>query len=243
MERLDKIIASMGSFSRKEVKQLIREGRVYVSGLKAHSPDTKIDPEIDSIMIDGKEMLFQQYVYLMLNKPSGILSATTDKHANTVLDLIPDEYRRRQVFPVGRLDKDTEGLLLITDDGELAHKLLSPKKHIDKIYFVKVEGVLTEEHQTRFREGIILADGYRCMSADLTVLKKTEADTLSISEALVTIREGKFHQIKRMFGTLDKPVLYLKRIRMGSLVLDENLSPGSWRILTKEEIKSLKVLV
>ena len=240
MERLDKIIASTGLYSRKDVKKLVKEGRVEVSGVRALSPDMKLDPETAAVTVDGTAITYQKYIYLMMNKPSGVLSATKDGREQTVLDLLPEEYRKRDIFPVGRLDKDTEGLLLITDDGSLAHDLLSPRKHINKTYYVIVEGSLSPEDRQRFRDGITLADGYQCMSADLQILGHSVEAGLRKSEALITIQEGKYHQIKRMLGVLDKPVLYLKRLSMGPLTLDESLKPGTFRPLTKEELNGLQ---
>ena len=233
-ERLDKIIASMGHWSRREVKQLVREGRVLVNGAIAGSAEEKYDAETAQILINGEALRYQRHTYLMMHKPAGVLSATEDGHGRTVLDLLPEEYRRRGLFPVGRLDKDAEGLLLLTDDGALAHELLSPKKHVDKVYYARVSGHLTQSDCEAFAAGITLGDGLVCQSAKLEILSAGEE-----SEALVTVHEGKFHQVKRMLASRDAPVRYLKRLRMGPLVLDDALAPADFRELTEEERKKL----
>ncbi|MBQ9459548.1 MAG: rRNA pseudouridine synthase [Oscillospiraceae bacterium] len=235
MERLDKLLASTGRWSRSEAKRLIREGRVKADGRTASSPEEKYDARSAALTVDGQDVLLERFVYIMLHKPAGVLSATEDGHGKTVLELLPEEYRKRGLFPVGRLDKDTEGLLLLTDDGQLAHELLSPKKHVDKVYFVRVEGRLSEEDVTAFAGGMTLGDGLSCLPAGLEILSASAR-----SEALVTLREGKFHQIKRMLAARGKPVVYLKRLSMGALKLDETLAAGAWRRLCEEEIKSLK---
>ena len=234
LQRLDKIIASTGRYSRREVKQLIRQGRIRVDGVAPRSSEEKVDPEAVSITIDGMVLPYQKYTWIMLHKPAGVLSATEDGRGRTVLDLLPEDLRRRNLFPVGRLDKDTEGLLLLTNEGGLAHDLLSPRHHVDKVYRVRVTGCLTEEDCRAFADGMVLGDGTVCQSAGLEILQAGEE-----SEALVTLREGKFHQVKRMFHAVGKEVVYLKRLCMGSLVLDENLKPGEYRALTDEERRLL----
>lgn len=235
MERLDKLLASTGRWSRSEVKRLVREGRVRADGRIAASAEEKYDPEAAALAVDGEAVRLQKHAYLMLHKPAGVLSATEDGRGKTVLDLLPEEYKKRGLFPVGRLDKDTEGLLLLTDDGTLAHALLSPKKHVDKVYFARVAGTLSAEDCAAFAAGMTLPDGLQCLPAELSILSAgTE------SEALVTLREGKFHQIKRMLAARGKPVTYLKRLSMGALTLDDSLAPGAWRELTAEELKTLK---
>ena len=231
-ERLDKLLASTGRWSRSEVKRLVREGRVLADGSIASSAEEKYDAETVALAVDGVAVRLREYVYIMLNKPAGVLSATEDGRGKTVLDLLPEEYRKRGLFPVGRLDKDTEGLLLLTDDGALAHALLSPKKHVDKLYFARVEGVLDDADRAAFEEGMMLGDGLHCLPAGLEIVAP--------DEALVTLREGKFHQIKRMFAARGKPVAYLKRLAMGPLTLDEKLAPGAWRELTDAEEKMLQ---
>jgi len=235
LERLDKLLASTGRWSRSEVKRLVREGRVLVNGRVAASAEEKYDAQCDAVCVDGERLRLERFVYVMLHKPAGVLSATEDGRGKTVLDLLPEEYRKRGLFPVGRLDKDTEGLLLLTDDGQLAHELLSPKKHVDKVYFTRVEGELTEDDAAAFADGMRLGDGLECLPAGLEILSAGAQ-----SEALVTLREGKFHQIKRMFAARGKPVVYLKRLSMGTLVLDESLAPGEWRELDEAELRKLK---
>ena len=232
--RLDKIIAASGRYSRREVKQLIRQGRVLVDGVPARSPEDKADPETEEIAVDGEVLPYRRYTWVMLHKPAGVLSATEDGRGKTVLDLMPEELRRRTLFPVGRLDKDTEGLLLLTNEGGLAHDLLSPRHHVDKEYFVRVEGELTEEDCRAFAAGMTLDDGLRCLPAGLEILRAGP-----VSEAHVTLREGKFHQIKRMLAQRGKPVLYLERVRMGPLGLDPALARGEFRHLTVRERENL----
>ena len=234
-QRLDKIIASTGRYSRREVKTLVREGRVLVDGRIAAGPEDKCDPENARITVNGEELFYRAHTYVMLHKPAGVLSATEDGRGETVLDLLAPEYRRIGLFPVGRLDKDTEGLLLLTDDGALAHDLLAPKKHVDKAYFVRTDGALGDDDCAAFAAGMTLGDGLRCLPAKLEILKSGAQ-----SEALVTIREGKFHQIKRMLAARGKPVVYLKRLSMGPLTLDEALRKGEYRLLTAEEIGLLR---
>lgn len=235
MERLDKLLTSTGRWSRSEAKRLVKEGRVLVNGHLAASPEEKYDPETVSLAVNGEAVPLRRFVYVMLHKPAGVLSATEDGRGKTVLELLPPEYRKRGLFPVGRLDKDTEGLLLLTDDGTLAHELLSPKKHVDKVYYARVEGELTEADSRAFAEGMTLGDGLVCLPAGLEILTAGEK-----SEALVTLREGKFHQIKRMLAARGKPVVYLKRLSMGTLRLDETLPKGGWRELTEGETVALR---
>ena len=230
-ERLDKLIASTGRWSRREVKTLVREGRVLVDGRIAGSAEEKYDAESCCIAVNGEELVLRRYTYVMLHKPAGVLSATEDGRGRTVLDLLTPELRKIGVFPVGRLDKDTEGLLLLTDDGELAHALLSPKKHVDKVYYARVSGRLTPEDCAAFEAGMTLGDGLECLPAGLEVLP----DRVCI----VTLREGKFHQVKRMLAARGAPVLYLKRLSMGPLTLDDSLAAGAYRLLRAEEISAL----
>ena len=234
-QRLDKIIVSTGQFSRREVKQLVRQGRVLVDGIPARSAAEKADPETAEILVNGEAIVYRKYTWIMLNKPAGYLSATEDGRGATVLDLLPPELQKQGLFPVGRLDKDTEGLLLLTNEGGLAHDLLSPRHHVDKVYYTRVAGTLTEEDCKAFAAGMTLADGLNCQPAGLAIL--TAGDE---SEAHVTLREGKFHQVKRMLAERGKPVLYLERIRMGNLTLDSQLSRGEFRFLTAEEMEKLR---
>ena len=231
--RLDKIIAASGKYSRREVKLLVRQGRVLVDGMPARSPEDKVDPESAEIAVNGEVLPYRRYTWLMLHKPAGVISATEDAREKTVIDLIVSR-KRKDLFPVGRLDKDTEGLLLITNDGELAHRLLSPKKHVDKTYYAKVQGIVTQEDVRKFAEGVDIHEKKLTAPAVLEVVKSGE-----VSEILLTICEGKFHQVKRMFHAVGKEVIYLKRLSMGSLALDKTLTKGEYRSLTEEEIKKL----
>ena len=233
MIRLDKYLADMGVGTRAEVKKYIKQGKVTVDGTVVKSAELKIDQEVQQVMFQGAPIGYEEFEYYMLHKPAGVISATTDSKDKTVVDLISDK-KRKDLFPVGRLDKDTEGLLLITNDGDLAHKLLSPKKHVDKVYYAKVDGIVSEEDVKAFREGVSIGQGEIAKPAVLEILK---ADT--VSEIKVTIQEGKFHQVKRMFHTIGKEVLYLKRLSMGSLVLDDSLPLGAYRKLTREELEEL----
>ena len=235
MQRLDKIIASTGKWSRREVKALIRQGRVLVDGIPARSAEDKTDPESAEITVNGEALVYRRYTWVMLNKPAGYLSATEDGRGPTVLDLLPPELKKQGLFPVGRLDKDTEGLLLLTNEGGLAHDLLSPRHHVEKVYYARVAGRLTEEDCRAFASGMTLDDGLVCQSAGLEILSAGEE-----SEAHVTLREGKFHQVKRMLAFLGKPVLYLERIQMGNLTLDPALARGEFRLLTESEEKMLR---
>ena len=234
-QRLDKVIASTGKFSRREVKLLVRQGRVLVDGVPARSGEDKVDPEAVEMLINGEKLIYRQFTWVMLNKPAGYLSATEDGRGATVLDLLPQELQKQKLFPVGRLDKDTEGLLLLTNEGGLAHDLLSPRHHVDKVYYTRVAGRLTEEDCCAFEAGMTLDDGLVCQSAGLEILKAGEE-----SEAYVTLREGKFHQVKRMLAFRGKPVLYLERIKMGNLTLDPSLSRGEFRFLTEKELDDLR---
>lgn len=233
MIRLDKFLADMGVGTRSEVKTYIRQGKVFVDGQVVKSADIKIDTDKQNVICNGHPVAYEIVEYYMLNKPAGVISATTDPKDETVIDLIKNK-KRKDLFPVGRLDKDTEGLLLITNDGELAHRLLSPKKHVDKVYFAKVEGKVTEKDAKAFLEGVSIGNEEVTKPAKLEILRSDE-----ISEIRLTIQEGKFHQVKRMFEAVDKKVIYLKRLSMGSLVLDESLALGEYRLLTKEELDKL----
>lgn len=235
MQRLDKILSSAGAGTRKELRAAIRAGRVAVNGSVCRDESAKFDETSAQILLDGEPVELLRPALILLNKPAGYLTAADDPRQKTVMDLIPARYRRFGVMPVGRLDKDTEGLLLLTDDGALAHDLLAPKKHVDKVYFVRTDGALDDADCKAFVQGITLGDGLECLPAKLEILKSDAQ-----SEALITIREGKFHQIKRMLASRGKPVVYLKRLSMGSLTLDEGLSKGEYRLLTAEEIKNLR---
>lgn len=234
--RLDKYLAEMGVGTRQEVKKQIRQGKAAVNGTVVKAADTKIDETSDEVTICGRNISYVSYEYYMLNKPAGVVSATEDRRDTTVIDLIKEK-KRKDLFPVGRLDKDTEGLLLITNDGDLAHRLLAPKKHVDKVYYAKIDGMVTEEDVKRFAEGIDIGAEEEEMTrpAKLDIMRSAEE-----SEIRLTIHEGKFHQVKRMFLAVGKEVTYLKRERMGSLCLDENLKPGEYRLLTEEEIENVR---
>ena len=242
--RLDKYMADMGVGTRSEVKVLIKKGRVSVDDEVVKQAEYKVDIESQCVAVDGEQIGYAQYEYFMLNKPAGVVSAVTDNRDTTVVELIKDA-KRKDIFPVGRLDKDTEGLLLITNDGELSHELLSPNKHVEKTYYAKVKGEVTEEDVRVFSEGLHLEKEtlreekaekeIETKPAKLTVLKAGE-----VSEVELTICEGKFHQVKRMFQAVGKEVLYLKRISMGGLVLDESLALGEYRPLTEKELLELK---
>lgn len=232
--RLDKYLADMGIGTRSEIKEWIRQGRVSLKGEVCRKPETKVDTASDEVMFDNRPVVYAGFEYYMLNKPAGVVSATTDKLSTTVLDLIKDK-QRKDLFPVGRLDKDTEGLLLITNDGELAHKLLSPKKHVNKVYYAKVRGKVTEEDRILFQAGMDIGDPEPTLPAELTIIKSDD-----ISEVELILQEGRFHQVKRMFEAVGKEVIFLKRLSMGSLNLDPALKPGEYRRLISEEIQLLK---
>ena len=234
--RLDKFLADAGAGTRSEVKKYIQKGQVQVNGKSVKKPELKVTKE-DQVVMNGQEIhAAPEYVYYLFNKPAGCVSATEDFRDKTVLDYIEEKDRRKGLFPVGRLDKDTEGLLLLTDDGMLAHEILSPRKHVDKVYFAKVSGQFGENEIARFKEGLDIGNGERSKQARLQILK---ADVQE-SEVLITIMEGKFHQVKRMVKAVGSEVLYLKRLSMGSLKLDEELKLGEYRRLTKAELQELK---
>ncbi len=233
--RLDKLLCEMSVGTRSEVKQMIKKGRIRVGGDIVKKPELKVDAAHCEIAVDGRDITYVEEEYVMLHKPAGVVSATKDNHDRTVLDLITDK-KRKDLFPVGRLDKDTEGLLLLTSDGELAHQLLSPKKHVDKTYYARIRGVVTGEDVEAFARGIDLGEDGITLPAKLVILKTGDGT----SEIEVTIQEGKFHQIKRMFHAVKKEVVYLKRLSMGPLVLDADLALGAYRPLTEEEIAMLK---
>lgn len=219
--------------SRSECKAYIRKGRVKVNNVVVNDSNTKVNKE-DLVTFDDNLVSYERYSYYMLNKPAGVVSATRDNHSDTVLDLIKDK-KHKDLFPVGRLDKDTEGLLLISNDGELAHRLLSPKRHVDKVYYAKVKGIVSEEDIDAFAKGVIIGDNYTTLPASLHIITSAE-----YSEIELTIREGKFHQVKQMFEAVGKEVIYLKRLSMGSLILDPKLKLGEYRFLTEDEIAILK---
>lgn len=236
--RIDKYLADMGIGTRSEVKQYIRKKQVQINGTCPKGPEQKVEPGQDTITFQGKEIGYVEMEYFMLNKPAGCVSATTDTKHKTVLDYIK-EHSRKDLFPVGRLDIDTEGLLLITNDGALAHDLLAPGKHVPKTYYAKVAGCVTQEDVLLFEEGIDIGEEQLTLPAKLKILSVENVEEGCFSEIELTITEGKFHQVKRMFEAVGKKVVYLKRISMGTLVLDEKLKPGEYRQLTKEELERL----
>ena len=231
--RLDKYLADMGKGTRSEVKKAISKGLVRVNNEIVKKPETKLDTDSDNVLFDGVLVGYAQYEYYMLNKPAGVISATEDKREKTVIDLITEK-KRKDLFPVGRLDRDTEGLLLISNDGELAHRLLSPSKHVDKVYYAKIDGEVTIEDVEAFQQGVDIGEEKLTRPAKLRILKSGTQ-----SEIELTICEGKFHQVKRMFQAVEKEVVYLKRLQMGTLILDESLKPGEYRELTEQEIADL----
>lgn len=232
--RLDKFISTTTTLSRAEAKKVIKKG-ILINDKLIKTPDYKIDEFKDKVIVNGNRLVYQKYVYIMMNKPKDTVSATEDVIERTVVDILRDEDRIYKVFPVGRLDKDTEGLMLLTNDGELAHKLISPKKDVEKKYYVEVSGELKNEHLKIIKEGVILEDGYRCRPARLEILHSSEGN----SKANIFITEGKFHQVKRMMKSLGATVTYLKRLSIGSLKLDENLKLGEYRYLTDDELSKL----
>lgn len=232
--RIDKMLANLGYGSRKEVKQLLKSGSVKIDDVVVKDAKQHVDPEKQTVTLNGEVIEYREFIYLMMNKPQGVLSATEDNHTETVIDLLELEDQVYEPFPVGRLDKDTEGLLLITNDGQLAHRLLAPKKHVPKTYFAVIEGEVTEADITAFANGVTLDDGYETKPGDLKILKSGIRSDIEL-----TITEGKFHQVKRMFEAVGKRVVYLQRISMGPLELDETLELGEYRELTDEEIELL----
>ncbi|MFR5471475.1 MAG: pseudouridine synthase [Romboutsia sp.] len=233
--RVDKLLSNVGVASRAELKKYCKQGLISVNGKVINNPGVQVDSESDDIRFNGEKIVYREFVYIMLNKPDGYISATFDKYDPIVLDLIDQSYLVFEPFPVGRLDKDTEGLLVLTNDGQLAHRVLSPKKHVPKTYYAKIQGKVTEEDILAFEKGVILDDGYETMPSQLKILKSDD-----MSEIELTIHEGKFHQVKRMFESVGKKVVYLKRLSMGKLMLDENLGLGEYRELTDEEVKLIE---
>ncbi|MCK8488782.1 rRNA pseudouridine synthase [Paenibacillus sp. MBLB2552] len=240
-QRLDKILGHLGYGTRSEIKKYVKQGRVAINGVVVKDSGIQCDPGTDVVELDGERIFYREFVYLMLHKPPGVISATEDRREKTVLDLLPTDFQVFSPFPVGRLDKDTEGLLLLTNDGQLAHDLLSPRKHVPKTYEAIVLGHVGEVEAARFREGVELDDGYVTLPAELKVLEHSkEADGAHISRIQLTISEGKFHQVKRMFESVGSRVTYLKRLSMGPLVLDETLPLGAFRELTDSELELLR---
>ncbi|AQU78910.1 MULTISPECIES: pseudouridine synthase [Planococcus] len=233
--RIDKFLSNMGFGSRKEVKILLKSTAVEVNGEIVRDPKIHVDEQTDQVAVEGEAVVYTEFIYLLMNKPQDVISATEDKYDQTVIDLLGEQEQHFEPFPVGRLDKDTEGFLLLTNDGKLAHELLSPKKHVDKTYFAVIEGQVTEEDAEAFKKGVALDDGYVTKPASLNII-----ETGAESKIELTITEGKFHQVKRMFESVGKRVVYLKRLSMGPLSLDPELGLGEYRHLTEEEVTSLK---
>ena len=233
--RLDKFLCDAHIGTRKDVKKLIKEGKVKIDGAVAKNFDMKIDEEKNVVTLNGEKVIYEKFVYFMMNKPKGYISATEDNYKNTVLNLLSDEYKFYNLFPAGRLDIDTEGFLLLTDDGVFAHNILSPKKHVSKTYFAHIDGKVEDKHIKMFEDGIMLDDGYKTLGAKLKILKSDEK-----SEIELTIYEGKFHQVKRMFEAIGCHVAYLKRIAMGNLFLDETLKLGEIKKLNKDDILKIE---
>ncbi|MEB3100212.1 pseudouridine synthase [Ferviditalea candida] len=240
-QRLDKILVHLGYGTRSEIKKLVRAGSIHVNGKTAGDSGMQVNPLMDEIRVRDETVYFREFIYIMLNKPQGVVSATEDLRDSTVIDLLDERYAAFNAFPVGRLDKDTEGLLLLTNDGKLAHMLLSPRRHVPKTYYAKVLGKVTDREAASFRQGVVLDDGYETMPAELRILSVQGGEQESfVSEIELTIAEGKFHQVKRMFQAVGMQVVFLKRISMGGLLLDDRLSPGEYRELTETEINMLK---
>lgn len=233
--RLDKMLANLGYGSRKEVKKLLRTGVVMVNGTVIRDGKHHVDPENDKVLFNGEQVIYKQFIYLMMNKPQGVISATVDDHDETVIDLLEYEDTVFNPFPAGRLDKDTEGLMLITNDGQLAHRLLSPRRNVPKTYYAIIDGEVSQNDIKAFAEGVTFDDGYVTKPGELVILKSGLR-----SEIELTITEGKFHQVRRMFQAVGKRVIYLKRISIGPLKLDERLQLGEYRELFSEEVDSLK---
>jgi 16S rRNA pseudouridine516 synthase len=238
--RLDKLLAHSGFGTRSGIKLLVKRGAVTVNGKRVKDSGMQVNAERDVIEVDGEAVRYREFVYLMLNKPQGVVSATEDNRDRTVLDLLDSEYAHFELFPVGRLDKDTEGLLLLTNDGKLAHNLLSPRKHVPKTYYAQVEGAVDAQDIAAFSQGVTLDDGYETMPAELRIGRMGDPAQGQLSEIELTIMEGKFHQVKRMFQAVGKRVVFLKRLSMGPLVLDTELPVGSYRELEEAELGRLQ---
>ncbi|WP_066871647.1 pseudouridine synthase [Clostridium mediterraneense] len=235
MERLDKILSNLGYGTRKEIKKVVKQGLVTVNGVVVKDNNMKVNPYEDSIFVGDEEVVYREFIYLIMNKPAGVISATFDNREETVVDLLYPEHQVFEPFPVGRLDKDTVGLLLLTNDGELNHKLISPKSGVNKVYFAHINAEVDESDIKAFENGITIDDGYKCMPAKLKVIENLG----DMSKVEVTIQEGKFHQVKRMFEARGKKVEYLRRIKFGNIDIDESLNEGEYRELTQEELDLL----
>ena len=228
MMRLDRFVAETAGLTRSQAGKAIRSGEVAVNGVPVRKPDHKIDELRENVTVSGQRCEYHRFCYYLLDKPTGVITASSDRKQRTVLDLFPEEIRKQGIFPVGRLDKDTSGLLLLTNDGEFAHRVISPKSGINKIYHARVDGTLSPADAERFREGLLLGDGTRCLPAELEILND--------SECLVTVQEGKYHQVRRMLAAVGKPVVTLRRLSIGPLELDSGLGEGRYRNLSEDEL-------
>lgn len=232
--RIDKFLSNMGKGSRSDVKKLLKSGAVTIDDIIVKQSNVDVDNN-SKVCVNNKEIIYKQYIYIIMNKPKGVISATNDKKDNTVVDLLDDKFKIWNVFPVGRLDKDTEGLLILTNDGQLSHNMLSPKKHVPKTYYAEIDSIVNEYDINKFKMGVELDDGYKTLPAKLNIIESS-----NISKIELTITEGKFHQVKRMFESVGKKVVYLKRISMGGIVLDNSLKVGEYREMTDVEVNILK---
>ncbi|MDF2987951.1 MAG: pseudouridine synthase family protein [Eubacterium sp.] len=237
-QRLDKVLSNFGFGSRTEIKSAVKKGLITVDGAIVKDSSIHVNPEENLIVMNGIKLEYRKYIYLMMNKPQGVISATTDTRQKTVFDIMPEEYKCFDLFPAGRLDIDTEGLVLMTNDGQLAHEILSPKKHVTKKYFAHVLGRVDQSDVDAFKHGVTLDDGYKTLPAQLEILKSDD-----ISEIKLSITEGKFHQVKRMFEAVNKEVIYLKRLSMGMLELDESLGLGECKELSQADVELLRASV
>lgn len=231
--RLDKFFSAQNLATRKEVKSLLKTGVISVNAVAEHlSPDMKIDTEVDKIKLSGKLIEYKKYIYIMLNKPLGVVSATNDREHKTVLDLVPPELFREGLFPAGRLDKDTTGFILLTDDGDLAHKMLAPKSHISKVYHAILDGEISQKDIAFFKNGVVLKDGFECLPADISLLENQPEYTVEI-----ILKEGKYHQVKRMAASIGRHVIALKRVKMGGMCLDPNLADGQCKEILHKDVE------
>ena len=237
--RLDKFLSNAGIGSRSQVRDYIKFRRVWVDGVPCIKADTKIDKEKNVVTFDKRVVSYDEFVYIILNKPKGVISATEDEKGKTVIDLLDEKYKKMKLFPVGRLDKDTVGLLILSNDGRFAHNTLSPKKHIEKSYYAHINGEITEEHIKEFEKGVVISGGYKCLPAKLSIEYSAE----NFSKVNITIKEGKYHQIKRMFEAFGRKVVYLKRTSFDDIILDETLKEGEYRLANEEEMKVIKKFI
>lgn len=237
-QRLDKVLSNLGYGTRKEIKEVIKDGLIKVDGKIIKDGGVHVDPVTSVIEIGGEILKYREFMYIMMNKPEGVISATFDNKLKTVIDILPEKFKSFELYPIGRLDIDTVGLLILTNDGQLTHDIISPKKHVPKRYYAKIQGIVTEKDGEVFKEGVVIDDGYKTLPAELFILNSGE-----VSEIELIIFEGKFHQVKRMFEAVDKEVIYLKRMEMGPIKLDESIKEGECREFTDEEINMLKEAV